>query len=161
MTVKTGPALRRKGSKGFSLIESMIALLVMSTGLLAIAQLMLVTFSGPTLARSKSTAAMVAGEKLRFLAARYRLNPADAALTLGTHGPEQVSIRNPNDGGTLNRFNVQWTVSNVPDPRTWRPFNGAILAVRVTPIRADGTDNRMARMNKVINMTTVVSARSE
>lgn len=161
MKERTQTAPQVKGSEGFSLVESLIALLIMSTGMLAIAQLMLVSFSGPTLARSKSAAAIVANDKLRFLAARYRVDPDDASLTLGAHGPEQVAIQNPSNGGTMNRFSVNYTVATVPDPRAWKVLQARMISLTVTPIGTDGNDNRKVMQNKVLNMTTIVSARVE
>jgi prepilin-type N-terminal cleavage/methylation domain-containing protein len=154
------PAQPSRGNDGFSLVESLIALLIMSFGLLAVGQLMFASIGGPTLARSKTAAATVADDKLRLLAEHYRQNPAGADLTLGSHGPEFVAVQNPN-GGVLNRFSLNWTVANVPDPRAWRVLQARQLTVTVSPVREDGNANRQVSLNKVLSMTAIVSARIE
>jgi hypothetical protein len=151
---------RSARDEGFGLIESLIALLIMTFGLLAVGQLLFATIGGPTLARSKTAAATVAADKLRLLSEHYRQNTSGTDLTLGSHGPEFVAIQNPN-GGVLNRFSVSWVVENVPDPRAWKVLQARRLTVTVSPVLENGNDNRRVALNKVINMTAVVSPRVE
>src|SRR2546422_1658222 len=93
-------------SGGFTLIETMIALLILTFGILAAGQLMYVAMGSNSLSRSKGSAMTVAQDRLESLADLYRRDPADANLTTGDHGPEQVSVTNPNDASIVNRFNV-------------------------------------------------------
>ena len=159
--MRQGQSTPKRGAThdGFSLIEALFAVAILSFGMLAVAQLLFATISGPALARSKPTASVVAADKLRFLSDQFHANPAGADLTLGAHGPDVVSIQNPNGAGELNRFTVNWTVANVPDPRAWKTLQARLLTVTVTPVRTDGSANRQASLNKVLNMSAVVSAR--
>jgi Tfp pilus assembly protein PilV len=151
----------REKEQGYSLVEALISLFIMSFGLLAVAQMMLVALGGPTLARSKSSATAAAEDRLEFLAEAYRQNPDGADLTLGAHGPDIVEIRNPNNQSLLNRFRINWSVSQVPDPRAGKVLHAKIVTVIVTPVRADGGRNDRMQLNKVVNMSTTFSARPE
>lgn len=149
----------RNNSQGFTLVESLMAIFVMSFGLLAVGQLLFVTLGSPALARSKGTAVEAAQNRLESLAVAYRQNPDGPDLTLGAHGPVVVELRNSNDNRLLNRFNVAWTVSTVPDPRAWKTLRAKRVSVTVTPITQDGRVHNRNSLNKVISMTTIFSAR--
>ena len=99
--------------RGFTLIEMMIALVVLTFGLLTAGQMLFIAASSGSLARSKGTAAIIAQHKLESLAGLYQQDPLTADLTLGDHGPEQTQIINPSNGTILNRNNIQWNVSSV------------------------------------------------
>jgi Tfp pilus assembly protein PilV len=153
--------LRIAESRGFGLTETLMALIIMSFGMLAIGQLLSVALGMPALARSKSTAAIAAQDRLQFLADAYRRDAESSELTLGNHGPQVVEVRNPNDGTLLNRYNVSWSVAMVPDPRAWKVLHARLVTVTVIPIRQDGVRNVKASLNKVISMSSIFSARSE
>lgn len=143
---------------GFTLIETLIAMTILTFGLLAAGQLLYVAAGSNSLSRSKSSGVTVAHDKLEFLADLYRQNPSHADLTLGAHGPEQVQVTNPNDGSVLNRYNVNWDVANVPDPRPGKVLNARQVRVTVTPIRTTGTTtNIKSNLNKVVNVTAIFS----
>jgi hypothetical protein len=133
---------------------------ILTFGLLAAGQLMFVAASGTTLARSKGAAAVVAQNKLDFLADAYRQNPDGADLTLGSHGPEQVQVLNPNDSTVANRFNVAWTVSTVPDPRVGKVLKAKQVTVTVTPITSTDAINMRTSLNKVLIVTAIFSPRT-
>ena len=144
---------------GFTLIEMLIALLILSFGLLSAGQLMYVAMSSASLARSKSSAATVAQDKLEFLAGVYQRDPADTDLTLGDHGPQLTQVTNPDNGTVLNRFQINWNVSTVPDPRAGKVLTSRLVRVTVTPLNAAGTENRQIGLNKIVNMTSIFSRR--
>jgi prepilin-type N-terminal cleavage/methylation domain-containing protein len=151
----------RTSAAGFTLIEMLIALVIMTAGLLSAGQLMYVAMASASLARSKGTAATVASDKLEFLADVFRRNRLDASLTDGDHGPEHVQVTNPNTGTALNRFRVQWTVSTVPDPRAGKVLQAKLVRVTVTPVRgADTTNNRMG-LNKVVSISSIFGPRAQ
>ncbi len=110
-------ALDNTRNQGFSLIEVLIALVIMAFGLLAVAQLMIASAGADCLARSKDAATTLAVDKLEFLSDLYRRNPNSNELTPGSHGPEQAQILNPANGSTLNSYHIKWVVENVADPR--------------------------------------------
>ena len=145
-------------SGGFTLIETMIALLILTFGILAAGQLMYVAMGSNSLSRSKGSAMTVAHDRLEALADLYRRDPGNASLTTGDHGPEQVSLTNPNDSSIVNRFNVDWNVSAVPDPRAGKVLQARQVRVTVTPIQNTGTTtNLKSGLNKVINVTAIFS----
>ena len=146
-------------AEGFTLMETLIAMLIMTFGLLAAGQLMFVAVGSASLARSKGNAAVVAQNKLEFLADLFRQNSADAALTNGNHGPEQVQILNPSASGALNRYNVSWTVATVSDPRAGKVLSARSVTVTVNPIGSGTSANNQKSLNKVVNVTDIFSPR--
>ncbi len=145
--------------RGFTLIEMMIALAVFTFGLLAAGQMLFIAASSGSLARSKGTAAIIAQHKLELLASLYQQDPAAADLALGHHGPEQTSVTNPVNGTILNRDNVAWSVSSVPDARPEIFSNSRLVTVTVTPALLGGAENSKPRLNKILNITTIFSPR--
>ncbi len=145
---------------GFTLVEMMIAMVIMTFGLLAAGRLMYVAMGSASLSRSKGSAAIVAQDKLEFLADLYRQNSAAAELTNGSHGPEQVQVINTANGRTLNRYNVAWIVATVSDPRPGVTLKARQVRVTVTPILATSTTvNVKASLNKVVSVTAIFSPR--
>jgi prepilin-type N-terminal cleavage/methylation domain-containing protein len=149
-------SLFRVRPEGFSLIETMIALIILTVGLLATAQLIYPSFSSASLARPKGVAAIAAHSQLETLSQLYRQDQASPELSFGNHGPQEVQVRNPADGRALNRFNAVWTVSPVPDPRG-RSLPARIVRVTLTPIQTGGAANSRASMNKVLSVTSILS----
>jgi hypothetical protein len=149
-----------KAGRGFGLIEVLMALLIMTFGLLAVSQLIYLTAGAGSLARSKGIAAIAAQNKLEYLSDLYRRDPGSAELSAGTHGPEQTESLNPITGVTLNRFEVTWSVSNVPDPRPGKTLQAKLVAITVTPVRSAGVVNTKPSLNKVVNMSSIISGRN-
>lgn len=145
--------------EGFTLTESLIAIFIVTIGMMAVAQMMFVSLAGLTLARAKGNAVTVAQDQLDILTNMYRQNPEAPDLSIGTHTAIQVAITNPVDSTTLDRYSVQWTVSAVTDARGWTIKARQVL-ITVTPIQSTGTaTNIKKRLNKVFNMSTVLSPR--
>jgi len=143
--------------QGFTLIEIMIALTLLAFGLLATGQLLYVAASSSSLARSKSTAGIAAQNMLEFLGDAYRQNPSATDLSLGAHGPVQTMVANPTDESILNRFDVSWTVNSVPDPRPGKIIKAREVRITVAPVRDGGADNSRIGLNKILNVTTILS----
>jgi Tfp pilus assembly protein PilV len=144
---------------GFSLIETLIAMFILTFGLLAVGQLLFAAMSAQTLARSKGSGAVVADDRMEMLADLYRQNPNHADLTVGNHGPVQVDVTNPVDGAVMNRFNVAWTVSTVVT--NGKTLRASQVVVTVTPIQTGGTSaNLRTGLNKVVNVVSIFSTRS-
>jgi Tfp pilus assembly protein PilV len=142
---------------GFSLVEALMAILILSVGFMFLGRIMVGSVGSTLLARSKGTAGLAATNKLEALALKYRANPGDADFAIGNHGPEQVEIVNPNDNGKLNRYNVGWTVSSVSDPRSGVTLRAVQVTATVTPIGSGTTENNKVGQNKTINVTTIFS----
>jgi prepilin-type N-terminal cleavage/methylation domain-containing protein len=152
------------GSEGFSLVESLIAILIFALGFMFVAPLIYTSMQSTTLSRSKDTAALAATSQLEALALKYKANASDTDLTPGIHGPVQIDINNPNDtSGILNRFNVNWTVGSVPDARG-RTLRAVQVTVTATPEHAGSTGSGTVSVggiqNKTTSITTIFSYRA-
>jgi len=144
-------------AQGFSLIETMIGMFILTFGLLATGQLLFLAMSSSSLARSKGNATIVAQNQLESLADLYRQSPTSADLTVGNHGPNQVAVTSY-DGKTVNRFNVAWTVATVVT--NGKTLKALQVVVTATPIQSTGTTtNSRIGLNKVISLSSILSAR--
>ena len=146
-----------KGAPGFGLIEILIALLILTFGLLAVGELIYLTAGAGSLARSKGTVAIAAQNKLEYLSDLYQRDPDSAELSVGAHGPEQAESLNPITGIPLNRFEITWNISNVPDPRPGKTLQAKLVSITVTPIRSIGEVNTKPYLNKALNVSSVIS----
>jgi prepilin-type N-terminal cleavage/methylation domain-containing protein len=78
--------VKREGERGFSLIEVMIAILILTIGLLSLAQMMLVATNSNALSGHMTASAALAKEQLELLkAAPFYTNPAD--ISTGSINP--------------------------------------------------------------------------
>jgi prepilin-type N-terminal cleavage/methylation domain-containing protein len=146
-------------SRGFSLLEVTIALLLLASGLLAAGQLIFAAASSGSLARSKTVAAVAAQERIERLSALYDQNPSANELATGDHGPQQSITVNPIDGKPLNVFNVYWSISEISDPRPGIKINARLARVTVVPIRVGGAENKHVLLNKVLSVSSILSGR--
>jgi len=136
----------------------MLALIILTFGLLAAGQLLYVAASSSSLARSKGTSTVAAQSVLESLASLYNQNPLAADLALGAHGPRQTVVVNPMDGTVLNRYDVNWIVENVSDPRPGKVLNARRVQATVTPVQIGGAGNIRPGLNKVLNIATIFSS---
>jgi prepilin-type N-terminal cleavage/methylation domain-containing protein len=143
-------------SNGFSLIEMMIALAILSFGLLAVAMLISSAARSDSVARSKSTAATAAQNMIENLADLYYRNPLAEDLVLGNHGPRQTEVLNPVDGTVLNRYNINWVIEEVADPRMDKSLDARLVKITITPINHSGEDNSRSPLNKALSMGTIL-----
>ncbi len=147
----------RPAAAGFTLVEALVALFILSFGLLAAGQLTCLAINSRTLARSKAAAAVVAQSKMESLAALYQSDPADAALQHGPHGPEAVTVADPGTGSCLNRFAVSWHAGPVADPRPGKELRALKVTVTVAPLGPGQEKNLKAWQNKEIRVTGIFS----
>ncbi len=143
--------------QGFSLIETLIALLVLAVGLLAATQLISIAMGSRSLSRSKQMAAVVAQSQLEHLGDLYRQDASAMDLAPGNHGPREVRVLNPVSGTELNCFSVSWIAGHVSDPRPGKILQARQVTVTVTPAQSQAADNVQVPLNKVLNMTTIFS----
>jgi Tfp pilus assembly protein PilV len=146
-------------NEGFGLIEIMIALIVMTFGLLAAGQLIFAASASGSLARAQETAAVAAQNKLESLAHLWNLSPSAGEFSPGDHGPEVSQILNPNDGTVLNRYRVTWHVEGVADPRPGKILRCRLIQVTVVPIQTGGDENKKPSLNKIASITTIFNPR--
>ena len=140
--------IKKSSQQGFSLIECMIALSILSVTMLGVIQLFGISIRQSSFARYNTLAVVVAQEKLEQLQAEYNYEwesgtPA-ATLTDGLHGPETVILQAPAGSGTGDReFEVSWDVD----------VSGTGLSKTVTATVAPDVAN--AFETKTLSMTAV------
>ena len=144
---------------GFSLVETLIALIVLTFGLLAAGRLIVFAASSASLARSKISAAVAAQDKIHALGELYRRNPDSLELALGDHGPEPLQVVAPATNTVLNRFRISWSVAAAPDPRPGRTLRAKAVTVTVAPADDHGDPRNRAGLNKTVTVAAVFSAR--
>jgi prepilin-type N-terminal cleavage/methylation domain-containing protein len=147
--------------QGFSLIELLIATLVLTYGLLAAGQLISASLGSASLCQAKETASVMVRSKIESLMALYRHNPNSPDLMPGSHGPEQVEIINPLDGKILNKYESSWLVANLPDPSPGIAIPARLIVATARPVDSAGSPNFKAPLNKAISVSTIVSRQLE
>jgi prepilin-type N-terminal cleavage/methylation domain-containing protein len=152
---------RATAIEGFTLVEMLIAMTVLTCGLLAVGQLLFASLSSASLARSKSSAAIAAQNQLDSLADLYRQRPVAAELSLGYHGPLQAQVVNPITRVVLNRYNVSWVVSPLPDPRPGKMLSSRLVRVTATPATAEANTNSRVSLNKIVSISGILSPRMD
>jgi prepilin-type N-terminal cleavage/methylation domain-containing protein len=150
-----------KTNHGFSLIELMIAVAVLTFGLLAVGQLFYVAASSSSLSGSKGSAAIAAQNMLESLADLYSRNPSAEDLAFGNHGPRQIQVNNPIDGTILNRYAISWTVDRVQDPRPGKAVDAKLVSATITPIQTTGAENNRPPFNKTLSVATIFSTKMQ
>jgi prepilin-type N-terminal cleavage/methylation domain-containing protein len=147
------------GQTGFTLVEMLVALIILSFGLLAAGQLTCLALDSRILARSKALAAIVAQSKIEFLSDRFQSDPEDPDIQSGAHGREVVTVVDPGATIDLNRFAVSWELTHVEDTRPAKVLRARKVTVTVTPIGMADKANLKAWKNKAVSMTSVFSSR--
>jgi type II secretory pathway pseudopilin PulG len=145
-------------AEGFSLMEVMIAVFILTFGLLSAAQLLTMTMGLEVLARSKSTAVLAAQNELDRLADLYRRNPEAEELMIGVHeAAELTEIRNPLTQKALNRYKIMWFVDGIPDSRPEINLPGRTISVRAIPMLTENVENPDVFRNKVITINAIIT----
>jgi len=132
-------------SKGFSLIETLIAIGVLAVALLGLAQLTVVALDTYEFSEYNSKATGIAQAKIEQLRALFNAEldtgmPIES-LAEGSYGPETVTLRVPEETSqNFQKFRLFWNIS--------RASGGArLITVQVVPF------DDIALKNKVITMT--------
>ena len=140
--------IKESSQQGFSLIECMMAVAILSITMLGVIQLFGISIRQSSFARYNTLAVVVAQDKLEQLQAEYNYEwetgaPA-ASLTDGPHGPETVILQAPAGSGTGDReFEVSWDVD----------VSGTGLSKSVTATVAPDVVNEFE--TKTLSMTAV------
>jgi prepilin-type N-terminal cleavage/methylation domain-containing protein len=136
----------RAGNSGFTLIEVMIALVILGFGLLVMALMQLQALSGGRAGRHSSQAAVIARDQMEDF---QQFNWTDAAVdarllqTAGWTAPVVVNRQLDGGAGVEQAFNVSWRVTDVEanwlknvDVRvTWSEPNFANRTVTISGVR--------------------------
>ncbi len=106
---------KRYSEDGIGLLDSMIALFVLTISLLALVQLMGSAVNQSAFSRNNTMAGAVIQDKIEELRTTYtrelETQSSSADLTAGSHGPQTVTLSSPeysNMGSKL--FRVTWNV---------------------------------------------------
>lgn len=141
---------------GFCLAELLLALGLLTFGLLAVGQLLAVTAALGSLDRSQGTAAIAARTTMESLTDLCGRTPSDAELAPGSHGPRTVEIRDPWSGTLLNRYRITWEVDAVGDPRPGKRVRAKTVTVHVVPVGVGGEVNIRPMFNQSLDLATVL-----
>ena len=98
---------------GFTLIEVMIAVVILMFGLLVVGSMQISAIRGNYMSGNTSMAISLAGEKMEDILNR-RDYSGDPDLTAGNHGPEAISKTGVEGTGGL--YSRRWTVTNETSP---------------------------------------------
>ena len=106
----------RYSENGIGLLDSMIALVVLSISLLALVQLMGTALNQSAFSQNNTMATGVVQEKIEELRTAYtrelETQSSSADLTDGAHGPQTVTLTSPNHSNMGDRqFRVTWNVA--------------------------------------------------
>lgn len=145
---------------GFTLLETLIVLLILSFGLMAAGQLLYLAVGCATLAGSKGSAILLADSKLAFLVDLNGRDRNAADLSPGSHGPELIEVCNPKTRRVMSRFEITWTIEPMADPRPGKTIPARQIRVVAVPVDAAGKRHFVAFMNKVASISSVISSRS-
>jgi prepilin-type N-terminal cleavage/methylation domain-containing protein len=148
--VKSDPKSRKNG---FSLIEVMISIVILTVGLLSLAQMMVVATSANALAGRMTASAALAKQQLELLkAAPFYTNPANPSVGAmnpllasggGLDSNETVGAVDyfqlynadgqPVDPGGGSLFVVRWQIDRLVDPKGSMPLAMLRITVRCLP----------------------------
>jgi competence protein ComGC len=143
--------------RGFTLLENLLALAVLTFGLLASAPMIAAALKSATLAQSKACAILAAQSKVDYLTERYQHDPSDPELQWGRHGPETLDVLDPVGGTVWNRLEIIWTVDDVPDPRPGFHLAARLLTIEVRPVGRTGSPNLKTWLNRELSLSAVLS----
>lgn len=119
---------------GFTLVEALVAMIVLSFGLIAVTNLMVVAASSNSVANQSTAAAAVASQEMERLKA---LRFSDPALDAGGSVTSDTTSYNSNtDFPGVGRIHARWLIQNVVVART-APDQPAGL--KFITVRAEGT----------------------
>jgi len=109
--------------EGIGLLDSMIALFVLSISLLALVQLMGTAVNQSAFSQNNTMATAVIQEKIEELRTAYtrelETQSSSSDLTDGSHGPQTVTLSSPNDSNMGDKlFRVTWNVNSSGHQKT-------------------------------------------
>jgi type IV pilus modification protein PilV len=137
----------KRAEAGFTLVEALVAMVVLVVGLLAVANLMVVAGTSNTVANQGTAAAAQASEVMERMKALpfTALRTAQTSATMGDVNADAGSVPNCNDdtqaGGCViaGNFNAQRMVPGVGAIKTrWTITNGPDNQVLFIRVRSEG-----------------------
>ena len=137
------PAVTRSAEAGFTLVEVVFAMFVLTVGLVAMAQLLAISVRMHQLSRNTEIATQLAERKFEEL---MKLNFDTAAAVQVTVGGDSLNsnVVNYFDAPAGTQFTRRWLVEAGPIPRTRR------VTVRMVPTQTDRL------LYKPVQLTTII-----
>ena len=108
---------KERREKGFTLLEVVIAIAILTFGILAVASMQASSMVGNSVANRLTEGTSWAGNKMEEL---LTIPDTDAQLSSGTHGPETMM-------SGVSRYDVNWEVIDSIDPSN--PLEDAKLII--------------------------------
>ncbi|MBI4482378.1 MAG: prepilin-type N-terminal cleavage/methylation domain-containing protein [Acidobacteria bacterium] len=138
--------MRLGEQRGFTLIETMVAMVILIFGVIAVSNLFIVAVSNNALARSKTTAMATAQQRMDELKRAYVKDPS--AFPTGIANPITVQVKDPLKSS--NNIMSEYTVSY-----TWAagPGNSKTVEVTVRPTRARAGMNKTVILRSIFSLT--------
>lgn len=132
-----------RNERGFSLVETLVSMVIMMVGLVAVAQLLAVSVHTHTLGRRTSEAAMFATAKIEELA---KLNHSTApAVQITPGGVDSL-------GANITNY---WDQTATGYTRRWQVTAGPVAGSRRLTVRVVPPVNRTPWL-KPVNVTTIL-----
>lgn len=153
-TTRPGPTVLRDStrvgeSRGFTLLEMMIAVAILGISLLGLAQLLAIGIQQNSLSRYDTMAVQVARGKLEELRSTYnrQLETGIAAADMvdGGHGPETVYLPPEDTHFGVQSLSVSWSVTS---PAIYQK-NIEIVVRPSSAINNDGTSGKYDRTIRI------------
>ncbi len=139
------PAVPSPSEAGFTLVEALIAMVVLTIGLVSMAELLAVTLRLQQLGRSETEAVRLAQDKLDQL---MSLNFA-AAAEIQLNGVDSLASNVANYFDTVPGYTRRWDIAAGPDSAAGPVATIRQVTVRVIP---DVTDNRTAATYELVTI---------
>lgn len=138
-----------KPSRGFTLIEALIAMVVLAFGMLAIAGFQMNLSRSADVAKQRAEATRLAQEKIEEMRSFQRITTA-----VGTFAYQDLATGTDTPATTTNTaYTRTWTL--VPPPVTVPPTNAVDLPQRVVAVNVTWTDR--ANAPQTVNLVTVIA----
>jgi prepilin-type N-terminal cleavage/methylation domain-containing protein len=135
--------LRPSDERGFTLVEAMVALVILTIGLVSLAELLAVTLRLQQLGRNEASAVRLADDLMDQL----RSLNFDLAPTVQIGGSLTANVANYND--TVPGYRRRWLVEAGPASAAGAEPNLRLVTIRVIP---DVADNRTASTYQLVSI---------
>lgn len=132
-SVPTGTRPDERGQAGFTLMEALIAMMILIFGIIAVANLMIVAASSNTVANQSTAAATSASQQLE----RLKATPYNTLATGGGVDSDVSGFNRDDDFPGVGRIHTRWEVVATGDP-----------LVRFVRVRSEGTGALSVRRSR-------------
>jgi prepilin-type N-terminal cleavage/methylation domain-containing protein len=145
----------KDGNRGFTLLETIVAVVILTTGLLMLAHLTVVGIDMHERTESDVKAIQLAQAKMESLKSQFSQTilggQTPYELTEGIHGPETMMIQTT-EYDTQNNlyFNVAWNITNLPRGKKQ-------VTLSVQPMNYQGEYPTDTQSDETVSITSVLA----